>query len=407
MPTTTAYDTSFTREINGFFINAPSTFNPNQFDSWKNDFGDSNPTYVFADINWNTGSTVTVGNTTRNTVQKDGVEYTQAFTIDPFSNSLRELSYGVNGQTVIAQSDINFPLSRFLVLSGDVLLEEIYSGNDLIYGASGPDVIFGYDGNDVLSGRGGNDIFDGGWGYNAIFGGDGVDTAIYGYDAENYAISKVPNSDVVYVGFVIGGYDYLTSVEKIQVANGLISTEDAQFVGYYTGFTVESRAPVIRFYNTRDNAFFYTADLSEADTVIDNSVPFIYGTGETRSDQPWPYVNQGSTFESANSSATTAVAAHRFYNRDTGHHLWSIDPNEINLIKSKWASGEWSYGYEGTSFFMHISDPDPSNDSIGRPVYRLYNSETGRHVYSADSDEVNLFELTGVWTLEGVAFWSA
>lgn len=406
MPVTIAYDTKFTLEINGFFINSPSTFDPKTFDSWKNNFGDSEPSYVFDDINWDSGSTVVIQNTTRTTVNKDGREYTQAFTIDPLSNYLLELSYGIDGQTVLAQSYINFPLNQFLILSGDILLEQIYSGNDAIYGASGPDIIFGYDGNDFLSGGGGNDIFDGGWGYNAIYGGDGIDTAIYGYDAQNYAISKVPNSDVVYIGFVVGGYDLLNSIEKIKVANGLISTEDAEFVGYYNDFTSASVNPVIRFYNTRDNAFFYTADLNEADTVIDNSVPFIYGTGETRKDQPWPYVNQGTTFEAANSSDSTAVPAHRFYNRETGHHLWSIDPNEISLIKNKWASGEWSFGYEGTSFYVHTSDPEPNNDLVGREVYRLYNPETGRHVYSADVEEIDLFVLTGVWQLEGVAFWS-
>ena len=117
------------------------------------------------------------------------------------------------------------------------------------------------------------------------------------------------------------------------------------------------------------------------------------------------YFYQGSSFNAASVSSNSTRAVHRFYNIDTGHHLWSIDPAEIDLIKSKWDSGEWAYKYEGTSFFVYSSDPNPNDEAIGEKVYRLYNSELGRHFYTADSEEVGEFQLTGQWILEGVAFW--
>ena len=401
MPSLRIYDTDYSRNNQIFFTNAPSIFEAGTISDWKAQFGNEQPKFIFADIDWNSGETITIGNTTRNTVTKGDTKYTQSYTINGFYNTLAALSFGVNDETIVSHTNLAYPLSQFLLLSGDALKENLYAASDYIYGGSGPDVIFGYDGDDYLSGGEGNDILNGGLGVDTIIGGGGVDTALYYYDSQNYTVSKLPDSDITIIGFAGGFNEYLQSIEKVQFADKTVITADARFFGFYTEVANDSVLPIWRYYNTRDNAFFYTADRAEAENVLIKSIP----TDDTSSSSSWPYVYQGSTFDAASTRGNNVTSIHRFYNVDTGHHLWSIDPNEIELIKSKWESGEWAYKYEGTSFFVYASDPSPNNDNVGEKVYRLYNSAEGRHFYTADENELSNFQLTGAWTLEGVAFW--
>ncbi|MDB2483944.1 hypothetical protein N9Y16_05075 [Gammaproteobacteria bacterium] len=401
MPIVTVYDNTYSRANGTFFTNAPQTFEPKTIDGWRTQFGDSEPNWIFAGIDWNSGTSISIGNTTKTTVTKNGDEYSQTYTINPFYNSLTDLSYAVNNETLVSQTNIAYSLSQFLLLSGDALSADLYAGGDYIYGGAGPDVLFGYAGDDYLSGGAGNDILNGGYGFDTLDGGAGIDTALYTFSSQNYVVSQIPNTTNTIIGFAAGANEYLKDVEKIQFYDKTVSTEEASFKGYYTAVSDESILPTWRFYNTRDNAFFYTADRSEAENVLAKSIP----SDAESSDTTWPYIYQGSTFDAASVRGGNVTSIHRFYNVETGHHLWSIDPNEIEFIKQKWDSGEWSYKYEGTSFYVYASDPNPNSDAVGEQVYRLYNPEEGRHFYTADMEEVNTFQLTGVWQLEGVAFW--
>ena len=78
-----------------------------------------------------------------------------------------------------------------------------------------------------------------------------------------------------------------------------------------------------------------------------------------------------------------------------------MDPNEIANIKNTLPS----YNYEGPSYSVYTSDPNPSDPNIGELVYRYYNSTTRKHFWTADAEERNLIQLTGVWVEEGPAFW--
>jgi len=333
---------------------------------------------------------------------------------------IQDLVATEKGQVRLEWKNIDIPLVTLALYKGDRLTEEIYKwddyivtsnandeiwgyrGADRIFGRGGDDVIVGGEGNDYLDGGSGNDTISGGNGTDRIIGGEGLDTALYSYQSRNYVVSRLPGSNEVRIASGAAlGEEVVTGVEFISFPDKKINVSDAKFLGWYTSEDLNATFPVQRFYNTRDNAFFYTADFNEAGNVIIRSTP----ETTTSNDDSWPYVYQGSTFNAASSSISKTTTIHRFYNVETGHHLWSIDPNEIALIKSKWDSGEWSYKYEGTSYRVYSSDPNPSDPNIGEKVYRLYNSEEGRHFYSADVEEVNQFRLTGQWSLEGVAFW--
>ena len=339
-----------------------------------------------------------------------------------------------------------------IIYTGDSFLSMFYFGPDKIFGSSVSDKIYGYYGPDRLEGRAGNDIINGGGGTDYIFGGDGDDTlidslprlSVYSSDGYYYGgngidtleidarstdimLSKNPETGTVII-YSKEGFNSLayTDIEYIQLKDKLVTTSEIEYLGRASfEFNSTKSNPVYEFYNAGSDAYFYTSDVNERNTIIANSNEgyskniFIqksrtsdynyynanekifveYSTGEM------PYFYQGSSYNAASTNSTLTRAIHRFYNTDTGHHLWSIDPAEIELIKSKWDSGEWSYKYEGTSYLVYSADPDKSDASIGEEVYRLYNSASGRHFYTADSEEVTEFQLTGQWTLEGVAFW--
>jgi len=75
------------------------------------------------------------------------------------------------------------------------------------------------------------------------------------------------------------------------------------------------------------------------------------------------------------------------------------------MIKEKSASGEWPFNYEGTRFSVYSGDPTPNFQGDEIAVHRFYSPTLNRHFFSADTQEVNLIGLTGVWDYEGIAFW--
>ena len=360
----------------------------------------------------------------------------------------------VDGQQVVSYTGIGYSFVKFLALPDGQSEETILSGNDQLIGAGKADSLWGYGGDDLIYGMGGNDYLVGGNGADTIYGGggddtivdwtlnghmdnngnylggDGIDTLRLHTSSKQVMLSRDPISSTITI-YSKGAWESFaySDIEFIEFDDATISTVDVPYRGEDSFLRGSAGIkPVYEFYNQASNAYFYTADLSERNLILAKSIKsntatqlvqqaeywlkniFKWGGGSEEiqtgtSEGSWSYFYQGSSFNAASVSTSKTTTIHRFYNVDTGHHLWSIDPNEIALIKSKWDSGEWSYKYEGTSFRVYSSDPNPSDPNIGENVYRLYNSEEGRHFYSADVEEVNQFQLTGVWQLEGVAFW--
>lgn len=65
---------------------------------------------------------------------------------------------------------------------------------------------------------------------------------------------------------------------------------------------------------------------------------------------------------------------HRLYNYDTGEHLYTPDTNEKTVLYN-----QHNWGYEGVAWYA----PDS-----GHPVYRLYNPGLLHHLYTMDRNEV-------------------
>lgn len=83
-------------------------------------------------------------------------------------------------------------------------------------------------------------------------------------------------------------------------------------------------------------------------------------------------------------AATSGVPVYRLFNPDTGEHLYTTDAYEKDMIFRY-----QGWGYEGIAWY--------AADKTGDPVYRLYNPATGYHLYTTDTNEINVLTTTQGW----------
>ena len=335
----------------------------------------------------------------------------------PFLNTV---TYSFNGlvtakysQLSVSKADYDFyrgeNLSRVLFQGNDRIAGSEYDdvlngfdGDDSIYGYGGNDTIIGGNGNDYLYGGDGNDVLrDGGSGIKSYFGGDGIDVVQLRFGPRDYGLSTNPITGDVLVSETSGNLVGIISsdVEIVRFQNeSEIETKNLLYTGKYSSPS-DATSAVFRFYNNENGSFFYTNDPGESQFIQDRS-------SATNSQSSWPYVFQGATFESAHTyDSPSKVKIHRFFHTENGYHFYSIDPDEIEHVKKMSESGEWKFNYEGTGFWVYKSDPVANARDEEIEVYRFYNPQQGRHFYTADVEEKELIQATGVWTYEGVAFY--
>ncbi len=255
----------------------------------------------------------------------------------------------------------------------------------------------------LLLGSTSNDTISISDGYKIISGGEGNDTVTLENDLGDYLVSKNPESGLVLITDKLGNEIGLVSsdIETLSFRDDSVVVADIAYWGEFSEVSEKSIAPVYRFYNTRDNAFFYTNNADEKDLVIANS------SIDKNNVDEWPYVYQGATFEAAHSyqNSSQITPLYRFYNYETGHHFFTVSKEEAEFVNGKIESGEWPFNYEGTTFNVYANDPNPSSEGEEIAVHRFYSPELNRHFYTADESEVESIQLTGQWNYEGIGFW--
>ncbi|MCB2018337.1 MAG: hypothetical protein KDF54_12640 [Hydrogenophaga sp.] len=98
-------------------------------------------------------------------------------------------------------------------------------------------------------------------------------------------------------------------------------------------------------------------------------------------------------------SSANAAALYRFYNIDTGAHLFTRDVTERDTILNTLSQ----YRYEGPVF----SAWSASEASLS-PVYRFYNATTGTHFFTISEAEKNSVQATRPdMSLDGVAYYAS
>ncbi len=89
---------------------------------------------------------------------------------------------------------------------------------------------------------------------------------------------------------------------------------------------------------------------------------------------------------------------YRLYNPNSGEHVYTMELTEKNNLVSL------GWGYEGILGTSYYTMNGQSYDKI--PVYRLYSKNSGEHLYTINTNEVNQLKNYG-WVNEGIVFYDA
>ena len=89
---------------------------------------------------------------------------------------------------------------------------------------------------------------------------------------------------------------------------------------------------------------------------------------------------------------------YRLYNPNSGEHVYTMGLTEKNnLVHLGW-------GYEGVLGTSYYTMPGQTYGKV--PVYRLYSKNSGEHLYTINTNEVNQLKNYG-WVNEGIVFYDA
>ena len=127
-----------------------------------------------------------------------------------------------------------------------------------------------------------------------------------------------------------------------------------------------SDTKVHRFFNPETGGHFYTASEVERDFAINNLDSYSY---------------EGAFFASAtetNDALKQTKPVYRFFNSNTGVHLYTISEAERDNINNNLAN----YNFEGIAYYGYESDL-----SGAIPLYRFYNPVTDIHFYTSSAVE--------------------
>ena len=110
-----------------------------------------------------------------------------------------------------------------------------------------------------------------------------------------------------------------------------------------------------------------------------------------------------------NESQLLLTNVHRLYQYEKGFHFYSSDLNEINYIQEQTSAGELSYTYEAEKFQVLADDELFTGEKIEgvEPVYRFFNTETGAHLYTMDENEKDyIVDTFANYSFEGIKYYA-
>ncbi|MEM8827751.1 MAG: malectin domain-containing carbohydrate-binding protein [Cyanobacteria bacterium P01_G01_bin.19] len=139
---------------------------------------------------------------------------------------------------------------------------------------------------------------------------------------------------------------------------------------------------VRRFYQFEKGFHFYSTDDVEIDYVREKSE-----TGELA----YQYESEKFQVLADNKDALTGEtlegveAVYRFFNTDTGSHLYTTDEVEKAFIEENLSN----YYPEGIKYHVFESQPEGIETT---PMFRLLNTNTGSHLFTIDQNELNYIQ---------------
>ena len=278
------------------------------------------------------------------------------------------------------------------------------SANGLVnnIGISGDTIIetaIGGRGADIITGSSVNNVLDGGLGNDTLTGGAGADIFVYktGYGLDTITDFSFTEGDRIDVSGYSGITSFSSFAQRIfqNGANTIINfATDASLTlrnvsagsigaSSFVGLVSAGSQNVYRFYNTVSLDHFYTLSADEAAGLRKNGGAWVYeGT-------PWATPNK----------AANTIDVYRFWDVATGTHFYTTNALEKADIISRLPS----YRYEGVGFQAYADASAPGSMSLER----FYNTQTGRHHFSASSSEtfgIRAGAAGSGWTDEGPGF---
>ena len=101
---------------------------------------------------------------------------------------------------------------------------------------------------------------------------------------------------------------------------------------------------------------------------------------------------------------------HRFYQYENGYHLYTADDNEINYVKEQSDAGNLSYSYEGEKYQVLADNVNlVTGEEIEgvEPIYRFFNTQTGAHLYTMNEVERGYIQDNlDNYSFEGVKYYA-
>ena len=156
------------------------------------------------------------------------------------------------------------------------------------------------------------------------------------------------------------------------------STQADQF------FYAESfdRVAVYRFFIKQRGGHFYTASVEERDAVI--------------AQLPDTYQYEGAAFHAYATASGQTKPVYRFYNTQTGYHLYTASEDERGQIVASLPH----YTFEGVAY--HVG---ATSHTTLRSLHRFFNTRLGYHFYTASEEEkTHITANLRDFSYEGVAY---
>jgi hypothetical protein len=138
---------------------------------------------------------------------------------------------------------------------------------------------------------------------------------------------------------------------------------------------------VYEFYNTDTQTEFYTTSTVERDT-IEADLPQYEYRGESFVGAP----------NSESDDITGVIPVYRFFNSNTGVHLYTADQTEQDYVTNNLQN----YTGEGVAYYGYETQVEGTV-----PLYRIYNTELDAHFYTASAEEKDAFLNNSDYQLEG------
>ena len=319
------------------------------------------------------GRYITFSSNATNLVANDTNEQSDVFIYDRNAKTTERISIATDGTQANGSS-------QFSSISGDgrYVAFESMASNLVADDTNGLDDIFVYDRNAKTTERISvaiNGAQPNGYSYGASISDDGRYIAFVS-EADNLVVDDTNERADIFV------YDRVEKSTKSFDGNSFPSISGN---GEYVVFNSDLDDLVVNDTNQAGDVFFIDLNISSSDPGTSDP-----GTG-------------GLSLEHF-----TTDEVHRFYQFEKGFHLYTIDEVEIDYVREKSASGELSYQYEAEKFRVLSDDKDALTGATlegVEAVYRFFNTETGSHLYTTDEVEKAFIEENLLnYNFEGIKY---